>query len=145
MKRLLTALALIVCLMATGCGEGRRKESAKPGDALEAERLPAIEFELKKYTLGDIRTDTIASPRLFIFPFTNTGEGELQILECHTNCKCLTVEKPKGTIKPGEKGEIRAWFDFSGQPGGGFRKSVSVITNAEPPLRALYIEGRALD
>ena len=142
MKPTLTAFALLCCIMPTACKGGGHKASQEPD---RDSGTPGIKFEFNKFSLGEIQTDTIASPRLFVFTFTNSGNADLHILECHTNCRCLKVERPQGAIKPGEKGEIKAWFDFTGQPGGGFKKSVTVITDAEPPLRALYIEGKAKD
>lgn len=64
------------------------------------------------------------------FPFTNTGETAVEILDVSSSCGCTTALPSKRTFEPGETGEISATFDYGGREGKQ-RKSIRVETDQE--------------
>lgn len=64
------------------------------------------------------------------FPFINTGEASIEILDVSSSCGCTTALPSKRVFSPGESGEISATFDYGGREGK-HRKSIRVETNQE--------------
>jgi Protein of unknown function (DUF1573) len=68
--------------------------------------MPLMTFDKKTVNFGNIKTGE--RPEV-VFNFTNTGNKELDI-EIVSACECTTLEWTKTTVKPGEKGFIKAVF-----------------------------------
>jgi len=62
----------------------------------------AMEQDFGKVKKGEIITTT--------YKFENTGTEDIKI-ELVSGCECTTLDWPRKTIKPGEKGEIEVIFD----------------------------------
>ena len=68
------------------------------------------------------------------FPFTNTGDTPVKILEVNSSCGCTTAMPSKTVFNPGESGEISATFDY-GQREGKQIKSIRIETDEESDPR----------
>ena len=71
---------------------------------------PAIEAPEQSYSFGDIYQGEKATHS---FRFTNTGDAPLVIDKVRSSCGCTAAMVSKGTLQPGETGEVRATFDSS--------------------------------
>jgi hypothetical protein len=71
--------------------------------------------------LGQERTEAI-------FPFRNSGITPVTITAIESSCGCTTAQLPKNTYAPGEKGEVRAVFEF-GPRIGPQKKVLTVMTD----------------
>lgn len=75
-------------------------------------------FDFGKVKKGEKRTH--------IFPFTNTGDEDLE-LDIVSGCECTTLEWPEfKKFKPGESGEIKATFDSTTEDGD-VTKSIDIV------------------
>jgi len=77
-----------------------------------------------------------------VFKFTNAGDVPLIVTDVKSSCGCTVPEKPKGPIKPGESSQIRVKYDTNRV--GPIRKTVTVYSNADEPIKALKIKGEVL-
>ena len=94
-------------------------------------------------TVWDFGTIKQKSPVSHEFTFTNTGDGNLVILDATAECGCTTPEYPKGEIAPGEKGTISVTYNPYGRPGG-FIKKVTVRCNGKTQKTNLKIRGTVI-
>ncbi len=98
-----------------------------------------IQFEKTTHDFGKIKEEIKSA--VYNFKFTNTGDGDLKLLNVRTSCGCTASEYTKVPIKPGEKGEIKVTYHTSHRPGS-FRKSITVtINNPDKPNTVLFIKG----
>ena len=74
------------------------------------------------------------------FFFTNIGKGNLTIKNVETSCGCTVSEWPKEAFAQGERGIITAEFDPINKVGP-FSKTLSVITDGEPAVVYLTLNG----
>lgn len=51
------------------------------------------------------------------FPFTNTGDATVTILETHSSCGCTVPEVTEKIYAPGAQGVLKARFDIGGRQG----------------------------
>jgi len=78
-----------------------------------------------------------------IFEFTNTGDSPLIINDVKSSCGCTVPEKPDGPIAAGETGIIKVKYDTNRV--GPIRKTITVYSNADEPVKAIKIKGTVLD
>lgn len=52
-----------------------------------------------------------------VFPFKNSGDTKIRIIEISSSCGCTVVKKPKVLYKPGERDRITATFTFGERVG----------------------------
>ena len=78
-----------------------------------------------------------------VFEFTNTGDAELVVTNVKSSCGCTVPKKPEGPIAPGASGSIEVKYDTNRV--GPIRKTVTVYSNAEEPIKALKIKGEGLN
>lgn len=69
------------------------------------------------------------------FPFTNTGDKPVKIMEVNSSCGCTTALPSKRVFEPGESGEISATFTY-GEREGKQVKSIRVETDDEKEARS---------
>lgn len=69
--------------------------------------MPVMTFDKKTINFGKIKTGD--KPEV-IYNFTNTGNKDLDI-EIVSGCECTELEWTTTTVKPGEKGFIKAIFN----------------------------------
>ena len=105
--------------------------------ANSASGTPSIQFKEKIWDFGTIKNDR---PATHNFEFTNTGTGNLVILEAKAECGCTKPEYPDKPIAPGKSGKIKVSFNPIGRPGG-FEKTIKVRTNGNPKTVVLKIRG----
>mgnify|MGYP001950157074 FL=1 len=78
-----------------------------------------------------------------VFEFTNVGDQPLIVTDVKSSCGCTIPKKPKGPVAPGEKGQIEVKYDTQNKVGP-IRKTVTVYSNADEPVKALKIKGEVL-
>jgi hypothetical protein len=82
--------------------------AAKPATAATpAESKPIMTFPLKYVNFGKIKTGDKPSQ---IFEFTNTGNADLDI-DIVSGCDCTELDWTRSTVKPGQKGYVKAIFN----------------------------------
>jgi len=98
-------------------------------------------FEFKSETIdyGEIAK---GSDGVRVFEFTNTGDEPLVVSDVKSSCGCTVPKKPDGAIAPGETGSIQVKYDTKRV--GPIRKTVTVYSNADEPVKALKIKGTVL-
>lgn len=77
-----------------------------------------------------------------VFEFTNTGNEPLIISDVKSSCGCTVPKKPKGPVAPGASSTIEVKYDTNRV--GPIRKTVTVYSNADEPIKALKIKGTVL-
>lgn len=108
--------------------------------SLAAQAQAKIEFKSETIDYGQIEK---GSDGLRVFEFTNTGDQPLIISDVKSSCGCTVPEKPKDPVAPGKTGEIKVKYDTKRV--GPIRKTVTVYSNADKPIKALKIKGQVLD
>ena len=78
-----------------------------------------------------------------VFEFTNTGDAELVVTNVKSSCGCTVPKKPVGPISPGASGSIEVKYDTNRV--GPIRKTVTVYSNSDEPIKALKIKGEVLN
>ena len=78
-----------------------------------------------------------------VFEFTNTGDAELVITNVKSSCGCTVPKKPEEPIAPGASSSIEVKYDTNRV--GPIRKTVTVYSNADEPIKALKIKGEVLN
>lgn len=106
----------------------------------QAQKTAKIEFKSETIDYGEIMK---GSDGLRVFEFTNVGDAPLIIEDVKSSCGCTVPKKPKDPIMPGETGEIEVKYNTN-KPGP-IRKTVTVYSNAEEPVKALKIKGLVKD
>ena len=106
----------------------------------QAQKTAKMEFKSETIDYGEIKK---GSDGLRVFEFTNTGNAPLVIEDVKSSCGCTVPKKPEEPIMPGEKGEIEVKYDTK-RPGP-IRKTVTVYSNADVPVKALKIKGTVID
>ena len=94
----------------------------------------------QQHDFGSVRAGTQLE---YTFEFTNTGDEDLEIGQVTPDCRCITYELNRKTIKPGQKGAIKVNLNTAGLSGlniyhikiesnvsGGF-KEISVSTHIQ--------------
>ena len=110
------------------------------GFAHQTNAQAKIEFKAETIDYGEI---TKGSDGLRIFEFTNTGDQPLIISEVKSSCGCTVPKKPKGPVAPGESSTIEVKYDTKRV--GPIRKTITVYSNAEEPIKSLKIKGKIND
>ena len=77
-----------------------------------------------------------------VFEFTNTGDAPLIVSDVKSSCGCTVPKKPKGPVAAGANGTIEVKYDTNRV--GPIRKTVTVYSNADEPIKALKIKGEVL-
>lgn len=106
----------------------------------QAQKTAKMEFKSETIDYGEIKK---GSDGVRVFEFTNTGEIPLVIEDVKSSCGCTIPKKPKDPIMPGKTGEIEVKYDTN-RPGP-IRKTVTVYSNAEEPVKALKIKGTVIE
>lgn len=107
------------------------------GFAQQANAQAKIEFKSETIDYGEI---TKGSDGVRVFEFTNTGDEPLIISQVKSSCGCTVPSKPDGPIAPGESNTISVKYDTKRV--GPIRKTVTVYSNAEVPIKSLKITGK---
>jgi hypothetical protein len=76
------------------------------------------------------------------FKFTNTGKSPLLINSVQSSCGCLIASWPHWPIQPGHSDTIKA--HYATDRIGRFMKTLTITSNANPPVRRLWVLGNVL-
>ena len=98
-------------------------------------------FEFKSETVdyGEIAK---GSDGVRVFEFTNVGDQPLVISDVKSSCGCTVPKKPDGSVAPGASSTIQVKYDTNRV--GPIRKTVTVYSNADEPVKALKIKGTVI-
>lgn len=110
------------------------------GFAVQAQDKAQIKFKQETIDYGDVQK---GADGVRIFEFTNTGKAPLVITDVKSSCGCTVPEKPKDPIAPGANGVIKVKYDTKRV--GPIRKTITVYSNADEPVKAIKIKGTVLD
>ncbi len=109
------------------------------GIAPQAMAQAKITFKKDVIDYGEIAK---GSDGLRVFEFTNTGDAPLIISDVKSSCGCTVPEKPNGPVAPGESSVIKVKYDTKRV--GPIRKTITVYSNADEPIKSLKIKGKIL-
>lgn len=125
--RLLTAALAALCLgLLTQAG----MSPAAAGGA-------KMTFDQTVYDFGTIKKGADGRGE---FTFTNTGSAPVIIGRAASSCGCLVPTAPKEPIAPGQIGVIG--FEYDTKRMGAFNKTITLLSNAQPPRMALKVKGK---
>lgn len=99
-----------------------------------------INFKSDTVDYGEIAK---GSDGVRVFEFTNTGDAPLIISDVKSSCGCTVPKKPDGPIAPGASSTIQVKYDTNRV--GPIRKTITVYSNANEPIKALKIKGEVLE
>ena len=108
--------------------------------AAQAQKIAKMEFKSETIDYGEIKK---GSDGLRVFEVKNIGNAPLVIEDVKSSCGCTVPEKPDAPIMPGETGEIQVKYDTKRV--GPIRKTVTVYSNSDEPVKALKIKGAVID
>ena len=77
-----------------------------------------------------------------LFTFKNTGNAPIVITQVRSSCGCTVPSYSKEPIMPGQSSEIQVKYATNRL--GVFKKTITVLSNAEEPAKILYIKGNVL-
>ncbi len=106
----------------------------------QAQNSAKFEFESETIDYGIIKK---GSDGVRVFKFKNVGDEPLIVEDVKSSCGCTIPKKPEKAIMPGETGEIEVKYDTKNT--GHIRKTITVYSNAEEPIKALKIKGQIID
>ena len=98
-----------------------------------------MEFVTETVDYGEIAK---GSDGIRVFEFTNVGDEPLIISKVKSSCGCTVPKKPDGPIAPGESSTIEVKYDTKRV--GPIRKTITVYSNADEPIKSLKIKGKIL-
>ncbi len=126
-----TKIVLLIALMAIFCSFGMEAKGKKA----------RAQFTEYKYDLGNVPEK--GGPVSHEFKFTNTGDGNLIIIDASTTCGCTRPEYPKNPIAPGKSGKIKVTYLPDHRPGP-IDRTITVRTNGNPKKVRLRILGNVI-
>lgn len=98
-----------------------------------------ISFKSETVDYGEISK---GSDGIRVFEFTNTGDQPLIISDVKSSCGCTVPKKPDGPVAAGATSTIQVKYDTNRV--GPIRKTITVYSNADEPIKALKIKGEIL-
>jgi hypothetical protein len=107
---------------------------------LTAQNTAKFEFKTETIDYGEIEK---GSNGLRIFQFKNIGDVPLIIENVYSSCGCTVPAWTKTAVAPGKTGEIEVKYDTNRV--GPIRRTITVYSNAEEPVKALKIKGKVLE
>ena len=116
MKRSMTVVICLVCLLSGVFITAETKAAAKDG--------PVVEVYESRIELGVIPEDMseVIGPVII----SNKGTGDLQIVNVTGSCTCFKGYEGDKVIKPGEEGVIQVLYDKSKIPAGKVTRTATI-------------------
>jgi hypothetical protein len=111
------------------------KPAVKPASK-STTRGARMEFDAMTIDLGNIKEDAVLER---YFEFTNTGNTNLEILECRGSCGCIQPRAESNIIGAGERGRIYVKYVARNKVGPQ-KPVVTLTTNGSPSVIRLFIE-----
>jgi hypothetical protein len=93
--------------------------------AAELTKAPQLTFDSYSLDLGNVKGNTETEKEVL---FTNTGKRELLLKSIQPNCACITVSPSKTSLKPGESGILKIFFNPQ-ERSGTQNKAISFYSN----------------
>lgn len=97
-----------------------------------------IKFNEYKYDFGNVKEN--GGDITHDFVFTNTGDGNLIIIDATATCGCTKPKYPENPIPPGKTGVIKVTYNPKHRPGP-IDRTITVRTNGSPKKVTLRIVG----
>ena len=122
-----------VAFAATLCGCGGHR-------GVEVRQLPGLKFENTQVDLGVVSPEKKLAA---VFKFRNDSAAPMQVYVKHASCSCIdAVVIPKGRIKSGGSGEVRAMMSFEEyMRGGEVSGDIYVVANDSKATEKLSMRG----
>lgn len=98
-----------------------------------------IKWKVEEVVLGNIEQN---KPVNIEFEFTNTGDSPVIISNVQASCGCTATNYAKTPVSPGESTKITATFNAAAK--GAFKKTITVVTNAEETPKTLIFTGTVI-
>jgi hypothetical protein len=133
----LSISATIVALSLVAFSPKHEKPSST--HELNSVKKTGITWKATEISLGEIPQN---KPVAIDFEFTNTGDAPVIITSVQASCGCTATDYVKTPIVPGEKTKIKAVFNAAAK--GAFKKTVTVITNADQNPQTLTFTGTVI-
>ena len=114
-----------------------KKVGTNLSEATQSRGVQTIAFEEETFQFGSIKQNDIVKHE---FKFTNKGKKPLEILNCTASCGCTTPDYPFMPIAVGETAMITVTFNSTHKVGHQ-KPSVTVVTNGQPKVSKIYMEG----
>lgn len=134
MKDIVKILIAIALIVGVAAGVEAKKKKGADGKA-------QMKFTEYVYDFGDIKEAD--GPVSHDFKFTNTGLGNLVILDATAECGCTRPDYPKNPIAPAKSGKVKVVYLPAGRPGP-FDKQVTIRTNGDPKKVRIKIKGNVI-
>lgn len=109
-----------------------------PAGMTAKKKQAVAQFAETTYNFGTIPEN--GGPVTHEFTFTNSGDGNLVIIDARADCGCTKPEFPAKPIAPGGHGKIKVTFNPKYQPAQ-FNKVITVQTNGKQKKVRLKISG----
>jgi len=97
-----------------------------------------VKLSTKILDFGHFRAD---EPQDSSFTIYNDGDETLTIFALFSGCGCTRTSCTKKQIEPGDSSKVGVRFNGKGRPLGGFRKAVTIRSNASNRLVHIYVDG----
>jgi len=137
-------MAVLFLASVFACGhKGKSNENVYLPDSFGIDttlQKTSVKFVDLQHDFGQVKE---GEKVVHVFEVLNTGDADLVLLSVRPSCGCTTPKYDKKPIRPGKKGHIEVSFDSKGRPGKQ-RKSITVVTNTEPPNAVLFLNGEVL-
>jgi len=134
MKGISCILLILFIIGISSCGRtGKSKDHVMFEETSETVKKTAIKFLATEHDFGIVKE---GEKVVHVFEVLNAGNADLLIQSVHPSCGCTMPKYDKKPIRPGRKGSIEVVFDTKGRSGIQ-RKTVTVVTNTEPPNTVL--------
>jgi len=137
MKSLSYFLLAVFLTVVSACGQkSKSKETVVTINSSGIDstlKKTAIKFVATEHDFGQVQEGEKVT---HVFEVLNTGKADLLLQSVKPSCGCTMPKYDKKPIRPGKTGTIEVVFNTKGRPGKQ-RKTVTVVTNTEPPNTVL--------
>ncbi len=113
------------------------RNPASANELLDTANLAKITFDETEYNFGEVNEGDIVTHS---FSFTNTGKVPLIISGARSTCGCTVPEYPQKPVAPGEKGEIKAYFNTLNKEEKQMKR-ITVTANTYPSETSIRLVG----
>ena len=108
-----------------------------PESLKEEQNLTTMKFNMDTINYGTVTEDT---DNLVKFTVYNTGKNPLRIEKVSASCGCTTVKEPENEIPVGGSDQIEVNFHPKVGQLNSQEKTVTVLANTEPQMKAVKIK-----
>lgn len=105
-----------------------------------AQNTPKFQFTTEVIDYGEIKK---GSDGTRVFQFKNIGNAPLVIENVYSSCGCAVPSWTTSPVAPGGSGEIVVKYNTDIV--GPIRRTISIISNADEPTKAVKIKGKVLE